>query len=108
MTLYEYSEEEHRRIQERDKNELKEQLAASETKLAEAETNLKQSESKLAEAETNLKKSETKLTQAIQNTIAMLQSMNDDDSFICSKLCEIYQLSEADAMNCLNKYIFHN
>ena len=89
MTLYEYSEEEHRRIQERDKSALKEQLAASETKLAEAET--------------NLKKSETKLTQAIQNTITVLQSMNDDDSFSCSKLCEIYQLSEADAMNYLKK-----
>lgn len=117
VTLYEYSEEEHRRIQERDKSELKEQLAASETKLAEAETNLKQSESKLAEAETNLKQSESKLaeaetnlkqsesklTQAIQNTIAMLQSMGCDDSFIRSKLCEIYQLSEADAMNYLKK-----
>ncbi|WP_455058156.1 hypothetical protein [Jutongia sp.] len=117
VTLYEYSEEEHRRIQERDKSELKEQLASSETKLAEAETNLKQSESKLAEAETNLKQSESKLaetetslkqsesklTQAIQNTIAMLQSMDYDDSFIRSKLCEIYQLSEADAMNYLKK-----
>ena len=103
VTLYEYSEEEHRRIQERDKSELKEQLAASETKLAEAETNLKQSEFKLAETETNLKQSESKLTQAIQNTIAMLQSMDYDDSFIRSKLCEIYQLSEADAMNYLKK-----
>ena len=117
VTLYEYSEEEHRRIQERDKSELKEQLAASETKLAEAETNLKQSESKLAEAETNLKQSESKLaeaetnlkqsesklTQAIQNTIAMLHSMGCDDFFIRSKLCEIYQLSEADAMNYLKK-----
>lgn len=103
VTLYEYSEEEHRRIQERDKSELKEQLAASETKLAEAETNLKQSEFKLAETETNLKQSESKLTQAIQNTIAMLQSMGCDNSFICSKLCEIYQLSEADAMNYLKK-----
>ena len=103
VTLYEYSEEEHHRIQERDKTALKEQLAASETKLAEAETNLKRSESKLAEAETNLKKSETKLTQAIQNTIAMLQSMDCDDSFIRSKLCEIYQLSEADAINYLKK-----
>ena len=117
VTLYEYSEEEHHRIQERDKSELKEQLAASETKLAEAETNLKQSESKLAEAETNLKQSESKLaeaetnlkqsesklTQAIQNTIAMLHSMGCDDFFIRSKLCEIYQLSEADAMNYLKK-----
>ena len=117
VTLYEYSEEEHRRIQERDKSELKEQLAASETKLAEAETNLKQSESKLAEAETNLKQSESKLaeaetnlkqsesklTQAIQNTIAMLHSMGCDDFFIRSKLCEIYQLSEADTMNYLKK-----
>ena len=117
VTLYEYSEEEHRRIQERDKSELKEQLAASKTKLAEAETNLKQSESKLAEAETNLKQSESKLaeaetnlkqsesklTQAIQNTIAMLHSMGCDDFFIRSKLCEIYQLSEADAMNYLKK-----
>ena len=117
VTLYEYSEEEHRRIQERDKSELKEQLAASETKLAEAETNLKQSESKLAEAETNLKQSESKLaeaetnlkqsesklTQAIQNTITMLHSMGCDDFFIRSKLCEIYQLSEADAMNYLKK-----
>ena len=117
VTLYEYSEEEHRRIQERDKSELKEQLASSETKLAEAETNLKQSESKLAEAETNLKQSESKLaeaetnlkqsesklTQAIQNTIAMLHSMGCDDFFIRSKLCEIYQLSEADAMNYLKK-----
>ena len=92
MTPYEYSEEEHRRIQERDKTALKEQLAASETKLAEAETNLKQSESKL--------------TLAIQNTIAMLQSMDYDDSFIRSKLCKIYQLSEADAMDRLKKYNF--
>ncbi len=117
MTLYEYSEEEHRRIQERDKSELKEQLAEaqsnlkqsefklqqSESKLAAAQSDLKQSESKLAEAETNLKKSETKLTQAIQNTITMLQSMDCDDSFIRSKLCEIYRLSEADAMNYLKK-----
>ncbi len=72
-------------------------------KLAEAETNLKQSEFKLAETETNLKQSESKLTQAIQNTIAMLQSMGCDNSFICSKLCEIYQLSETDAMNYLKK-----
>lgn len=82
VTLYEYSEEEHRRIQERDKTALKEQLA---------------------EAQANLKQSESKLTQAIQNTIAMLQSMDYDDSFIRSKLCEIYQLSEADAMNYLKK-----
>ena len=40
VTLYEYSEEEHRRIQERDKAELKEQLA-------EAETNLRQSNADL-------------------------------------------------------------
>ena len=115
MTLYEYSEEEHHRIQERDKTALKEQLAVaqsnlkqSESKLAETETNLKHSESKLAETETSLERSESKLAQAIQNTIAMLQSMDCDDFFIRSKLCEIYQLSEADAMNCLNKYIFHN
>ena len=100
VTLYEYSEEEHRRIQERDKTALKEQLA-------EAQSSLKQSESKLAETETNLKQSESKLTQAIQNTIAMLQSMDYDDSFIRSKLCEIYQLSEADAMERLRKYNFY-
>ena len=82
VTLYEYSEEEHRRIQERDKTALKEQLA---------------------EAQANLKQSESKLTQAIQNTIAMLHSMGCDDFFIRSKLCEIYQLSEADAMNYLKK-----
>ena len=87
-------------IQERDKTALKEQLA-------EAQSSLKQSESKLAETETNLKQSESKLTQAIQNTIAMLQSMDYDDSFIRSKLCEIYQLSEADAMERLRKYNFY-
>lgn len=82
VTLYEYSEEEHRRIQERDKAELKEQLA---------------------EAETNLRQSEIKLSQAIHNTIAMLQNMGCDDAFICSKLCDVYQLSEAEALFYLEK-----
>lgn len=82
VTLYEYSEEEHRRIQERDKAELKEQLA---------------------EAETNLRQSETKLSQAIHNTISMLQNMGCDDAFICSKLCDVYQLSEAEALFYLEK-----
>ena len=82
VTLYEYSEEEHRRIQERDKAELKEQLA---------------------EAKTNLRQSKDKLSQAIHNTIAMLQSMGCDDSFICAKLCEIYQISETSAMTYLQK-----
>ena len=89
VTLYEYSEEEHRRIQERDKAELKEQLA-------EAETNLRQSNAKLQQ-------SKDKLSQAIHNTIAMLQSMGCDDSFICAKLCEIYQISETSAMTYLQK-----
>ena len=89
VTLYEYSEEEHRRIQERDKAALKEQLA-------EAETNLKQSETKLVQ-------SEEKLSQAIHNTITMLQSMGCDDTFICAKLCEIYQISETSAMTYLQK-----
>ena len=76
MSLFSiYSEEEHRRIQERDKTKLTKQLAEA----------------------------ESKLTQAIQNTIIMLQSMGRDDSFICSKLCEIYQLSESDAMDYLKK-----
>lgn len=89
VTLYEYSEEEHRRIQERDKAELKEQLA-------EAETNLRQSNAKLQQ-------SKDKLSQSIHNTIAMLQSMGCDDSFICAKLCEIYQISETSAMTYLQK-----
>ena len=82
VTLYEYNEEEHRRIQERDKAALKKQLA---------------------EAETNLKQSEEKLSQAIHNTITMLQSMGCDDTFICARLCEIYQLSETSAMAYLQK-----
>ena len=89
VTLYEYSEEEHRRIQERDKAELKEQLA-------EAETNLRQSNAELQQ-------SKDKLSQSIHNTIAMLQSMGCDDSFICAKLCEIYQISETSAMTYLQK-----
>ena len=89
VTLYEYSEEEHRRIQERDKTELKEQLANTEKKLNQSENQLAQSKEKL--------------TQAVQNTISMLQNMGCDDSFICSKLCEIYQLSESDAMDYLKK-----
>lgn len=82
VTLYEYSEEEHRRIQERDKAELREQLAV---------------------AETNLRQSEAKLTQAVHSTISMLQNMGCDDSFICTKLCEIYQLSEPEAQFYLKK-----
>ena len=82
VTLYEYSEEEHRRIQERDKTALKKQIA---------------------ETQSNLKQSESKLTQAIQNTITMLQSMDCDDSFIRSKLCDIYQLSETEAMDYFKK-----
>lgn len=96
VTLYEYSEEEHRRIQERDKAELKEQLA-------EAETNFRQSETKLAQSNAMLQQSETKLSQAIHNTITMLQNMGCDDAFICSKLCEVYQLSEAEALFYLEK-----
>ena len=117
VTLYEYSEEEHRRIQERDKAELKEQLAEaetnlrqsnaelqqSETKLAQSNAKLQQSETKLAQSNAELQQSKDKLSQAIHNTIAMLQSMGCDDSFICAKLCEIYQISETSAMIYLQK-----
>ena len=115
MTLYEYSEEEHRRIQERDKTALKEQLAEaqtnlkhSESKLAVAESKLAMAESSLKQSESKLQQSESKLTQAIQNTISMLQSMDCDDSFICSKLCEIYQISTTDATDHLEKYNIQN
>ena len=110
VTLYEYSEEEHRRIQERDKAELKEQLAEaetnlrqSETKLAQSNAMLQQSETKLAQSNAMLQQPETKLSQAIHNTITMLQNMGCDDAFICSKLCEVYQLSEAEALFYLEK-----
>ena len=98
VTLYEYSEEEHHRIQERDKAALKEQLA-------EAETNLKKSKDQLEASKAQLEQSEAKLTQAVQSTITMLQNMGCDNAFICSKLCEIYQISEAEALCCLKNNI---
>ena len=103
VTLYEYSEEEHRRIQERDKAELKEQLAEAKTNLRQSNAKLQQSETKLAQSNAELQQSKDKLSQAIHNTIAMLQSMGCDDSFICAKLCEIYQISETSAMIYLQK-----
>ena len=96
MTLYEYSEEEHRRIQERDKAALKEQLA-------EAKTDLKKSKDQLEASKAQLEQSEAKLTQAVQSTITMLQNMGCDDAFVCSKLCEVYQLSESEALFYLEK-----
>ena len=41
------------------------------------------------------------IAQAIHNTITMLQSMGCDDTFICAKLCEIYQISETSAMSAM-------
>ena len=96
VTLYEYSEEEHHRIQERDKAALKEQLA-------EVETDLKKSKDQLEASKAQLEQSEAKLTQAIQSTITMLQNMGCDDTFICSKLCEVYRLSESEALFYLEK-----
>ena len=73
--------------------------------LAEAETNLKKSKDQLEASKAQLEQSEAKLTQAIQSTITMLQNMGCDDTFICSKLCEIYRLSEAEALCCLKNNI---
>ena len=103
VTLYEYSEEEHRRIQERDKAELKDQLAEAETNLRQSKNQLAKSKAQLKQSEAKLEQSEAKLTQAIRSTISMLQNMGCDDSFICTKLCEIYQLSEPEARFYLQK-----
>ena len=84
MTLYEYSEEEHRRIQERDKLKLKKQL---EETIAE-----------LHQVQNSQKQSSAKLEQAIHNTISLLRDMGCDDSEICAKLCNIYQLSTEEAL----------
>lgn len=91
MTLYEYSEEEHRRIQERDKLKLKKQLEETIAELHQVQNSQKQSEAKL-------KQSSAKLEQAIHNTISLLRDMGCDDSEICAKLCNIYQLSTGEAL----------
>ena len=103
VTLYEYSEEEHHRIQERDKAALKEQLAEAETDLKKSKDQLEASKAQLEQSEAKLEQSEAKLTQAIQSTITMLQNMGCDDTFICSKLCEVYRLSESEALFYLEK-----
>ena len=84
VTLYEYSEEEHRRIQERDKLKLKKQL---EETIAE-----------LHQVQNSQKQSNAKLEQAIHNTISLLRDMGCNDSEICAKLCNIYQLSTGEAL----------
>lgn len=91
MTLYEYSEEEHRRIQERDKLKLKKQLEETIAELHQVQNSQKQSEAKL-------KQSNAKFEQAIHNTISLLRDMGCDDSEICAKLCNIYQLSTGEAL----------
>ena len=105
VTLYEYSEEEHHRIQERDKAALKEQLAEAEMDLKKSKDQLEASKAQLEQSEAKLEQSEAKLTQAVQSTITMLQNMGCDDTFICSRLCEIYQISEAEALCCLKNNI---
>ena len=91
VTLYEYSEEEHRRIQERDKLKLKKQLEETIAELHQVQNSQKQSEAML-------KQSSAKLEQAIHNTISLLRDMGCDDSEICAKLCNIYQLSTEEAL----------
>ncbi len=98
VTLYEYSEEEHRRIQERDKLKLKKQLEETIAELHQVQNSQKQSEAMLKQSSAKLKQSNAKLEQAIHNTISLLRDMGCDDSEICAKLCNIYQLSTEEAL----------
>ena len=83
--------------------EVETSLRQSETKLVESNAKLQQSETELAKSTIKLQQSEAKFSQAIQSTITMLQNMGCDDTFICSKLCEVYRLSESEALFYLEK-----
>lgn len=113
VNLYEYDPEEHHCMQERDRAILRAQIAFSQAaamqhkaKQARAEAKQAQMNAKMAQIEVEqaqIKLAQVQMTLSVSKTIAALRSMGYDDSFICTKLREIYQISKSEARSYLTE-----